>query len=61
MQILGLSFSPRAQGNTELLLDTVLIGARQQGAETELYRVADKDIKPCDGCISCWTTGECTR
>jgi multimeric flavodoxin WrbA len=59
MKILGLSFSPREQGNTELLLDAVLVGARQLGAETELYRVADKKIEPCDGCGSCFQTGVC--
>ena len=59
MKILGLSFSAREQGNTELLLETVLAGARQQGAETELYRVAAKNIKPCDGCGDCFKTGEC--
>lgn len=59
MKILGLSFSPHIQGNTETLLSTVLSGARQEGAETELYRVYDKDIKPCDGCRACWETGNC--
>ena len=60
MKILGLSFSPRERGNTEILLEAVLSGARQQGGETELYRVAEKDIKPCDGCGACFTTGECS-
>lgn len=59
MKILGLSFSPRTQGNTEILLGEALRGAQEEGAETELYRVADKDIKPCDGCGSCRKTGEC--
>jgi len=59
MKILGLSFSPREQGNTELLLDKVFSGAQRLGAETELYRVADKEIKPCDGCWTCFNTGEC--
>jgi multimeric flavodoxin WrbA len=59
MKILGLSFSPREQGNTELLLDQGLLGARQLGAETELYRVADRNIKPCDGCGSCYKNGQC--
>jgi len=57
--MLGLSFSPRKMGNTELLLDRVFCGARQLGAETELYRVADKSIRPCDGCGSCFKTGIC--
>ncbi len=59
MKMLGLSFSPREQGNTELLLENVFGGARQLGADAELYRVAGKNISPCDGCGSCFRTGEC--
>jgi multimeric flavodoxin WrbA len=59
MKILGISFSPREQGNTELLLDKVFEGARRLGADTELFRVAAKNISPCDGCGSCFKTGEC--
>ena len=59
MKILGLSFSPRVQGNTEILLEAVLSSARRLKAETELYRVAGKEIRPCDGCASCWETGKC--
>ncbi len=59
MKILGLSFSPRKQGNTEILLGEALIGAKEEGAETELYSVAGKDIKPCDGCWGCRKTGKC--
>ena len=60
MKLLGLSFSPRKQGNTEQLMEKVFSGARQQGAATELYRVADRDIKPCSGCGSCFKTGACS-
>lgn len=59
MKILALSFSPREEGNTELLLERVLAGAGIRGAETELVRVADKNIKPCDACGACFRTGEC--
>jgi len=59
MKLLGLSMSPREQGNTELLLEKVFLGAGRLGARTELYRIADKDIKPCDGCGACFSTGEC--
>ncbi len=59
MKILGLSFSPRKQGNTEILLGEALGAAKAQGAETELYSIAGKDIKPCDGCWGCRQTGEC--
>ena len=59
MKILGLCCSQREGGNTEFLLNEVLQGARQEGAEIELYRVSGKEIKPCDGCHACRTTGEC--
>lgn len=59
MKILGLSFSPRKQGNTEILMREVLDSARAHGAETELYRTAEKNIQPCDACGHCFKTGEC--
>ena len=60
MKILGISFSPREQGNTELLMDISLAGARRQGAETEMCRIADKNIHPCRACGNCFKTGECS-
>jgi multimeric flavodoxin WrbA len=59
MKILGLSCSPRKQGNTMLLLEEALKGARDEGAEVELYSVAGKTITPCDGCRVCDKTGQC--
>ena len=59
MKILGLSCSPRRQGNTESLLGEALQGAQQEGAEVELYSVSGKSIEPCDGCRVCHAKGEC--
>jgi multimeric flavodoxin WrbA len=59
MKILALSFSPRKEGNTMIMLDQVLLGARQEGASTELYSLAGKTVLPCDGCNSCRSTGTC--
>lgn len=59
MKILGVSCSPRKKGNTEILLGEVLKGAQSEGAEVELYSVAGKTIKPCDGCRACSETGQC--
>lgn len=59
MKILGLSCSPRKEGNTEILLDEALQGAKHEGAEVELFSVSEKDIKPCDGCGTCYGAGEC--
>lgn len=59
MKVLGIVCSPRKRGNTEALVKEALASARSYGAETELIRVADMDIKPCDGCESCVTTSKC--
>jgi multimeric flavodoxin WrbA len=59
VKILGLSCSPRKQGNTVTLLEEALKGAKQEGAEVELYSVSGKNIQPCDGCGTCNKTGEC--
>ena len=53
MKVLGIVCSPRKGGNTEIMMDTALAGARSYGAETELWTVAGKDLKPCDGCGAC--------
>jgi multimeric flavodoxin WrbA len=59
MKILGVSFSPRKEGNTVAMLNETLAAAEKEGAEVELYSVAGKDIQPCDGCWVCTKTGKC--
>jgi len=59
MKILAVSGSPRKNGNTVILLNEALKGARREGAKTELYSVSGKTIAPCDACISCRKTGKC--
>jgi len=59
VKILGLSCSPRKKGNTETLMNEALKGAHEEGAEVELVSVFGKDIKPCDGCQTCISTGKC--
>ena len=59
MKILGISFSPRAKGNTVAMLTKALEAARGAGAETELYSIAGKNIQPCDGCWGCMKAGKC--
>jgi multimeric flavodoxin WrbA len=59
MKVLALSFSPHKNGNTVILLEEALKGAQIEGAEVELYSVAEKNIKPCQGCRACSKTGEC--
>jgi multimeric flavodoxin WrbA len=59
MKILAISCSPQKRGNTDTLLEEVLKGAQQEGAETELYSVAGKTILPCDACNTCWKAEGC--
>lgn len=59
MKILALSCSPRKEGNTVAILNEVLRGAADKQAETELYSIAGKNIRPCEGCWKCTRTGKC--
>lgn len=52
MKILGLSCG-RKMGNTEILIKEALMGAESLGAEVELIRLNDLNIKPCTGCNAC--------
>jgi multimeric flavodoxin WrbA len=60
MKILAISCSPRKEGNSVTLLNEALRGAQAGGAEVELYSVAGKNLKPCEGCRSCAKTGKCS-
>ncbi|MGD2279276.1 MAG: flavodoxin family protein [Candidatus Omnitrophota bacterium] len=46
MRILGISGSPRINGNTEILLDKALEGAGSSGAECEKVVLENLDISP---------------
>ncbi len=59
MKIIGIVGSSRIGGNTEILTRTALEEAEKEGVETELIALADKEIKPCDACLSCRETGKC--
>jgi multimeric flavodoxin WrbA len=59
IKVIGIVGSPRVGGNTEIIVNEALKTAREEGAETELIRLSDKEIKPCDACLSCRKTGEC--
>ncbi len=60
MKILGINGSPRKEAsNTRKLVRSVLDGAAELGAETELIDIADRTITFCSGCLTCYTTGSC--
>jgi len=55
MKILGISGSPRAKGNTDILVQEALKAASEMGAEQEFIAISGKKIKPCNGCGTCRT------
>lgn len=61
MKISGLVGSPRKKGNTDILTDTFLEGARAAGADTQKFFLADMQINQCRGCFrNCMLTTKVT-
>lgn len=52
MKVLGITCG-RKMSNTEILVKEALMGAEEAGAEVQLVRLMDLDLKPCTGCNAC--------
>jgi multimeric flavodoxin WrbA len=65
MKILALNSSPRKSGEskTEIMMNSLVDGMRDAGAEVETVNLREKTINDCVGCFSCWnkTPGECIQ
>ncbi len=59
IKVLGLVGSPKVDGNTSKLVNAVLEGAAEKGAETVVYNLASLDIKGCNACGRCREHGCC--
>ena len=59
MNLLGIYGSPRKDGNSQLLLDQALEGARQAGATVKSLHVCQLKISGCLECGGCDQTGQC--
>lgn len=59
MKVLGIYGSPRKGGNTDSLLDEVLRGAQDAGAEVKTVRCCDLSMSGCVECGGCDQTGAC--
>lgn len=55
MKIVGISGSPRANGNTDILVQEALKAASEMSVKTEFIPLSGKKIKPCNGCGTCRT------
>lgn len=58
-KVLILSGSPRKEGNSDILCDEFMRGAKEKGNEVEKIRVAEKNIGFCLACYACRGTGIC--
>lgn len=61
MHVIGILGSPRLKGNSDILLDAYLTGAREAGARTEKVILNKLDYVPCQGCGGCDKTGRCVH
>lgn len=59
MKVLLVNGSPNAKGCTYTALEEVANTLRQEGVETEIIQVGNKDIRGCIACRSCKTKGKC--
>ena len=63
MRILAVNSSPRSGGRskTERMLNHLVEGMQNAGADVEVVNLREKNIKNCIGCFTCWTKtpGKC--
>ena len=59
LKVLAIAGSPRRGGNTDLLLQEVIAGAKSVGAEVQHIVLSELCIAPCSHCDRCLETGTC--
>ena len=59
MKVLMLNGSPRKDGNTQIALKEMEKIFAQNGIETEIVQIGNRDIRGCIACLSCKKTGKC--
>jgi multimeric flavodoxin WrbA len=59
MKVLGILGSPRAGGNSDILLEQALAGVKDAGGEVEKIVLSKKKISGCLDCTKCNETGVC--
>lgn len=59
MKVVGISGSPRKEGNTGILVRKALEGAEGKGADTTYISLAGKDIRGCIACPDCGKGDRC--
>lgn len=59
MKVLMINGSPRANGNTSIALGEMEKVFSQEGVETEILSIGNKDVRGCIACGRCAETGKC--
>ena len=59
MKVLIINGSPRVGGNTTIAVNEMVKVFEQEGVETEVVQVGNKDIRGCIACGSCFEKGKC--
>lgn len=59
MNVLMINGSPKSNGNTAIALHEMEQIFHQEGIETEILHIGNKDIRGCIGCGQCFTKGKC--
>lgn len=54
MKVVAFNGSPRKEGNTSILINTVMEEIKKEGIQTEIVQLADKQIKGCRACLKCF-------
>lgn len=57
--VLVIESSPRAHGNSDLICDEFIRGAREAGHAVEKYALRDHELHYCRACYACFRTGKC--
>ncbi|PKN84581.1 MAG: hypothetical protein CVU51_10270 [Deltaproteobacteria bacterium HGW-Deltaproteobacteria-1] len=57
MKVLAINSSPRSnkESYTVMMLNCLVEGMRDAGADVEVVNLREKKIKYCIGCFTCWT------
>ena len=59
MKVLLLNGSPNMNGNTARSLEEMIKIFHEEGVETELIHIGNKEIRGCCACQSCYKTAQC--
>lgn len=61
MKVLVVNGSPRAKGNSDILCDEFIRGAKEAGHQVEKISLRENEIHPCRACYACFKTGSCVQ